>query len=933
MAKLSSDKKSVTVEKGDTLSGIAKKYLGDANKYKQLATLNGISNPNLIYVGQVIKLSGSATGSSTSKSTSNSNQVKVNVFGLSTSADNRLIAAWTWDKKNTENYAVEWVYYTGDKKPDGKCIWLTGNKSNVEEKHSTYDIPEGAKQVAFRVKPVSKTKSSTDKNGKTKETKYFTGAFTAWKFFKKIPTNTPSSPEVKIENLKLTAELNNVDTEALNATHIEFQVVKDNKSTFDSVKRAKINTTSKYVSFTWTVDEGSEYTVRCRSYRDGIVSEWSDFSSSVVARPAAPEGFAQCIAKSSSTEGTISVYLEWDAVKTAIAYEIEYATNKGYFDISDQTTTVSVDKVTKWEIFGLAVGQTYFFRLRAKNDGSEESKWSKISEVTLGEPPSAPTTWSSTTTAIADDPLVLYWVHNSKDGSSQTWADIALEIYVEDELKQNYTIQQKNTDDIKERDKTSSFDLTSYLQEHATSLYSEGIQIKWRVRTSGVTNEFGEWSIVRAIDINAKPSVSVEVADPNGILGVDTDTISSFPIKISTTTSPSTQAPIGFHVTIVSNEIYDTVDGIGNDKTINIGEAVYSKYFDVNTDLDNVELSAGDVDLENGINYTLSCVAAMDSGLVANAEVEFTVDWDETSYVPNAEILFDPETVVTHIRPYCNEYLSTFYKVTKVNNRFTLTDEEIDIVVGEEVEGKYTTTGEQVYLGTTSVSIDESGNVTGGDEVYYCENRVDIPVEGVTLSVYRREFDGSFTELATRIDASKNTFITDPHPALDYARYRIVSTTIATGAVGFYDMPGYLIDEKSVIIQWDEAWSTFDVSEDEEVNEPAWSGSLLRLPYNIDVSDSYSMDTSFVKYAGRKRPVAYYGTQLGETSTWTVEIEKSDEETLYALRRLGIWPGNAYVREPSGSGYWANVVVSFSQAHKELTMPVTLTLTRVEGGI
>ena len=43
-----------TVVKGDTLWGIAERYLGDGLKYKQLATINNIKNPNLIYVGQVI---------------------------------------------------------------------------------------------------------------------------------------------------------------------------------------------------------------------------------------------------------------------------------------------------------------------------------------------------------------------------------------------------------------------------------------------------------------------------------------------------------------------------------------------------------------------------------------------------------------------------------------------------------------------------------------------------------------------------------------------------------------------------------------------------------------------------------------------------------------------------------------------------------------
>ena len=93
------------------------------------------------------------------------------------------------------------------------------------------------------------------------------------------------------------------------------------------------------------------------------------------------------------------------------------------------------------------------------------------------------------------------------------------------------------------------------------------------------------------------------------------------------------------------------------------------------------------------------------------------------------------------------------------------------------------------------------------------------------------------------------------------------------------------------------------------------------------------MDVELVEYAGRKRPVSYYGTQLGESATWRVDIDKKDEDTLYALRRLAIWPGDVYVREPSGSGYWANITVSFSQTHKELVIPVSLDIKRVEGGV
>ena len=42
-----------TVKAGDTLSEIAEKY---GTNYKHLALINGIANPNKIYVGQKIKV-------------------------------------------------------------------------------------------------------------------------------------------------------------------------------------------------------------------------------------------------------------------------------------------------------------------------------------------------------------------------------------------------------------------------------------------------------------------------------------------------------------------------------------------------------------------------------------------------------------------------------------------------------------------------------------------------------------------------------------------------------------------------------------------------------------------------------------------------------------------------------------------------------------
>lgn len=58
-----------TVKKGDTLSGIASKF---GTTYQKLAEINGIKNPNKIYVGQVLKIKSTNT---TTQTTSTSGKV------------------------------------------------------------------------------------------------------------------------------------------------------------------------------------------------------------------------------------------------------------------------------------------------------------------------------------------------------------------------------------------------------------------------------------------------------------------------------------------------------------------------------------------------------------------------------------------------------------------------------------------------------------------------------------------------------------------------------------------------------------------------------------------------------------------------------------------------------------------------------------------
>lgn len=954
MAVLSADGQYVTVQKGDCLWNIASKFLGSGTKYTTLANINGKKSPYYIYVGEKIylysKSSSSGGSGGSSSSTSTPTQVTIKSFGLQADADNVLFVTWDWSRSNTDSYLVEWSYYTNNK------IWFIGSSStttvddnNPEAvRQSTYSIPSNAIQVRVRIKPISETK---DQNGKS--TTYWTASWSSYKTYTdSTPLATPGKPSVEIEDYKLTVSIEDITISG--ATVIEFQVYKNDGSTVYKTGKANISVT-KSASYSWTVDPGGEYKARCRASNGTSYSGWSSFTSGYLTPPAASDRITAIKANSET-----SVYLEWSAADSAKTYDIEYTTKKSYFDYSDQTTTKSGIEFTKYEITGLATGEEYFFRVRAVNEKGA-SPWSEPKSVKLGTKPSAPTTWSSTTTCITGEALTLYWVHNSEDGSSQTYAELEITIGGNTET---HTI--KNSTDEEEKDKTSKYVID-------TKGYVEGTKIQWRVRTAGITLQYGDWSVERTVDIYAPPTLTFKITDADGN---DIDTLNSFPFYAYALAGPNTQVPIGYHLAIMSNSDYETVDNIGNPKIIKKGETVYSSYFDT-TDTLLVEFTPANIDLENNIGYTATCTVSMNSGLRTEESDEFSVAWTEESYYPDAEIGYDPETYVTHIRPYCMVSETGLYQVDDSNTIIT------DSVLNEvDIYGVFTTTDEEVLLGKYAngdefyycvVDMDRNGNLidpvyckvtyngdyikssvvinknnilpvntTTGENILigtvngtvlrYCVSSTSSLVEGITLAVYRREFDGGFTELATGIKNLNNTYITDPHPALDYARYRVIAVSDSTGAISYYDLPGYPIKEVGIIIQWDDQWSNFDLTESEELAQPAWSGSLLRLPYNIDVSDNNNPDVAHVEYIGRKHPVTYYGTHLGSTASWKVDVPRIDKETIYGLRRLMNWMGDVYVREPSGSGYWANIKVSFSQTHREVSIPVSLSITRVEGG-
>lgn len=817
-----------TVVRGDTLGGIAKRF---GTTWRELQRINNIKNPNLIYVGQVIKLSGNPTP----PAPTHNYTVQIQAFGLQADTERTIFATWNFTRGNVKEYNVMWYYDTGN------GVWFVGQNGTEKEMQSIYNAPSNALRVKFKCKPVSNTRTVNKV-----ETVYWNGTWSSEKTysFEDSPPAPPDpgAPKVTLDKYQLSANYENVDPKAV---QMEFQVYKNNTELCATNKCRVIN---GHITYTINVVAGAEYKVRARGInKNNVAGKWSQYSDNVSSIPEAPKALKECRGTSST-----SVYCSWDPCVGAKTYELQWTTELRYFEGSDQLSSQDGIEGTSYEKTGLESGKEYFFRVRAKNDTQGESTWSPPKSVIIGKDPGPPTTWSSSTTVITGEELVLYWIHNSEDGSTATYSQLEISI---DGISHTYDLKNEIPEEDKGKNKTISYVVN-------TGSYLEGTKIQWRVRTAGVTRNYGDWSIKRNVDVYAPATLELKVQD---VSGNDIVELTEFPIKIVTFAGPNSQEPIGFYLTIISNESYDTTDTIGNIKHVSRGDAVFSQYYDVKMNLDLL-LSAGNVDLENNISYTVKCTVSMNSGLTASAESIFQVLWNEEQFVPNADVGLNEDNLTTQIRPYC---------------------------------------------------IDAENNY----------------IPGVKLSVYRREFDGSFTPIGEDLDNNEDVFVIDPHPSLDFARYRIVSTTVATGSVSYTDLPGYPVGDKHIVMQWDEQWSNFNSTEENANMESPWSGSMVKLLYNVDVSDASTIDVEHVKYIGRKRPVSYYGTHVAESATWNTEVIKDDKETIYALRRLAVWPGDVYVREPSGTGYWASVNVSMSQVHGSLTVPVTFNITRVEGGM
>lgn len=868
-------------------------------------------------------------------------------------------ATWSFSKpsKEIEGYRVYWYYYTNNE------IWFNSGYTDVTVKQATFAIPSNAKRVKISVKPIS-TKYTSNK----KEKSYWTGEYvTKILYLSHTKPPTPSAPRVEVKDFKLTATLDITNDDRND--YVQFYLVKGNTKIGVSDHKW-ISETGNRASHTFNVSAGATYRVKCRivnyeknssgKYAPLYYSDWSEFSAEVNTKP----GIVSDVKLKGLSD--TSVQVSWSSGAAAKSYEIIYTDNKSYFNSNPEGIQTKTSNTTHAEITGLESGKKWYFRVRSLNDNGESEwrpTWDYIPSIRLGSKPAPPTTWTFSSTAALGDRVPLYWIHNTEDSSNQYAAYIVVSSLT---TKKTYDIRMGSSSSRTLVDssyplysyavsvKAGSFDYETgnsiivdfsyskaqkdqcYLKigddnrvfitnwkdyswkansrvtftyiketerfriEHVTdapdetepdgtfvynldtSVFKDGDEIKWSVQTRGIVYQdsngnslWSDSSTQRSIKLYTPPSLSLILDDNDSADGLD-NTLEILPYNIHANASSSTQKPVNWFVEVVSRETYTSEDNIGRETLITEGTVMLSKVISSTESDLIVPLLPDNISLENNRSYDVNVKVTMNSGLSAEASDYFTVSWADETYEPSAAIDIDDDRLTAVITPACYDY----------------TEDE------------------------------STGEVT------------ETLTENVTLSVYRMEYDGTFTLVDNDIPNDGVSTVFDPHPSLDYARYRIVATSTNTGNIGYSDIPGEYVGGKSIAISYNEYWNLYTEQEEEdEFDIQPSSGVLIKLPYNVNVSEQSNPDVSLIEYLGREHPVSYYGTQRGITASWTTDIDKENTDMIYELRRLATWRGDVYVREPSGVGYWAHVTVSMNINHNSLTIPVTFNISRVEGGL
>ena len=791
------------------------------------------------------------------------------VIGKISDIDHGVYVQWKNSRNNdTDHYEVEWKYSTGATQKNGKKeveIFFPGAASSMSTTEAsvgsgiyraTWTAPDEAIKVQARVLAVAKV---SDKKAK------FTAGWTSFLPYDfrddKVATPTVSA-EMDESGTKCTVTVTCSDADA------EYCDVyaKSGGSTVYRLENKPM--TDGSATFTFSVPAGKTWsiTARCQTHATAFTKATSNWSTAatVTARPGTVTLNSAVPLGSDGTSATV----RWTAVTGATSYKVEYVADQSSYFTSNPSAVRSTSgndlTSTTFTPTDLDPGHTWFFRVKAVNDGGESPNWSNVKSCIAATRPDAPTTYDTEPAiTIGGGSVRFRWTHNATDESEQTKYRIQVSQTYDGSTSVLTTIQT-----------TSSADY-AMMSLNRNDLI-DGATITWKVATVGAFSDsnggWSPWSVTRSFKVYRSAGLTVElgkVSNGNVTSLGELSRLDSFPLVVTLTSDGGGGEVSGYHVSVVVANSTEYYDMYGNKVPVTAGDIVYEKdivfYANPNSSTYTLQLGA-DSGLVDSVGYHVVADVSMKSGLRATAQsYYFETDFAALDAIVLVPVSFDPDDLTADIWPACYD-------------------------------------------------LDQNDEAT------------DTLTDGVLLSVYRIDADGGLTLLAENLENTGDVMVTDPHASFGVCEYRAVATDPTSGSTIFAD--GSDDSEHSTCaVQWDESWMR--PIDGESVGEDSYwlQKSMVDGLYNLQFGEQASVQSEAVEYIGRENPVSYYGTQKGYKATYQVEFPREDTQTLSNVRRLMAWRDDVFVREPSGTGFWAKVdsanlngfgIIPFAFVHRNL---------------
>lgn len=366
-----------------------------------------------------------------------------------------------------------------------------------------------------------------------------------------------------------------------------------------------------------------------------------------------------------ATEGTARISWTWNW-SDATGCEISWADHEDAWESTDEPSTYVVTNThaSAWNVSGLSIGITWYFRLRFVRTADETTSYglyTGIFEHDLTSAPAIPALTLSSNVVTMDGTVTLAWGYISTDGTLQSAAEIA-EVITNGN---NTQYRQIATTDTAQHIMISPADIDGW---------NVGDTHTIAMRVKSASGQYSEWSGIQNLTV-AEPlvaeianhpfvSVTIPIGDEGdeerGIIEDEEEgmgeetypfTLIAMPLRI-TITGAGENGTTSVAITRSGSYYMDRPDESNFDG--NDGETIFSwsQSGEDEITIENEDLIGR---LDDSAKYLLTAIVSDEIGQTSSTSMEFTVKWEHQPVIPDAEVVIDDEEKIAILTPVCPE--------------------------------------------------------------------------------------------------------------------------------------------------------------------------------------------------------------------------------------------------------------------------------------